>query len=115
MVARKQAVAEPPAEETDGDEPVTKGEVRSIIREFLDEITGKKEIVDPPKSEETTEEPEEEIKSLRKEELDAEKAVRAALRDVNIHIGDHPSAQAKKEPEEPPGGKSFLTRLVGLG
>lgn len=57
-----------------------------------------------------------ELASPRKIELDTERSITDAVKGltINVHTGDKKPAE-KKEPEQAPGGKSWLTKFIGMG
>jgi hypothetical protein len=93
---------------------------KASIKETVVDILTELGIMGDGKSTETTEElaseePAEEIESPRQQESRMRRTVETALGDLHIHVDSKAEAPpAKAEPEQTPGKKPFLQRIVGL-
>lgn len=119
MPPRKPAATEEPTEsETSDEKSATIGDVKEVVRQAIDELKGlfTGGSSEPETPEETTDEVVDDLPSPRRVEVDTERAVREALGGLTINVNNHGKEEKpeKKEPEETPGGKSFLSRIVGL-
>lgn len=96
----------------------TIGDVKEIARQIVDEVKGLfgGGSSETETTEETADEVVDELPSPRRVEVDTEKAVREALGGLTINVNNHGKEEKteKPEPEETPGGKSFLSRMIGL-
>lgn len=124
MPARKPAtevVEETESTGEDDSRSATVGDVKKIVSEVVGELksvfggeTTDEQVPEVPGDKLSDDD---KLPSPRRIEIDTEKSVRDALSGLTINVHNNGGAseeKPKKEPEEVPGGKSLLSRIVGL-
>jgi hypothetical protein len=109
--------AEAEAEETAGGEPVTKDDVREVVREIVSEVLGKtgvnEDTSNASKEEDDTPQSPPAPVSPRQVEADFEGLVARAAADIKREIRhDEEHEKLKREPEVQPGRSNLFTRLI---
>lgn len=103
------------------EESATIGDVKKIAQEIVSEIksvfgSGNEDDPETDDGGEGESETPEDLPSPRRVEVDTRSTVEKALGGLTINVNNSREEKAEtKEPETVPGGKSWLTRFVGLG
>lgn len=102
------------------EETEAKPGIKDAIMEVLDELGitgGSSSSGNETETSGDAETKEAELASPRKIELDTERSITEAVKGltINVNTSKEKEPESKPEPEEQPGGKSWLTKFVGLG